>query len=65
MRMIFYNQLKMSSNNKISLPSTGGGIVRYFDEYKSKFEIKPTYVLVIIGVVILLALLLHKFKPLG
>ncbi|MFH0798313.1 MAG: preprotein translocase subunit Sec61beta [Candidatus Woesearchaeota archaeon] len=63
--MIFYNEFKMSDKNKISLPSTGGGIVRYFDESKSKFTIKPTYVLVIIGVVILLSLLLHKLKPLG
>ncbi len=65
MRMIFYNKFKMSSNNKISLPSTGGGIIRYFDEYKSKLEIKPNYVLVIIGLVMVLALLLHKLKPLG
>lgn len=65
MRMIFYNQFKMSDKNRISLPSTGGGIIRYFDEYKSKFEIKPAYVLVAIGLVILLALLLHKLKPLG
>ncbi len=28
------------AQDKISMPSGIGGLVRYFDEYKSKFEIK-------------------------
>lgn len=55
----------MSNKNKISLPQSGGGLVRYFDEYKSKLEISPTIVVVIIVVVIAIVALLHIFKPWG
>ncbi|MBI4153935.1 preprotein translocase subunit Sec61beta [Candidatus Woesearchaeota archaeon] len=53
------------ASDKINIPSSGGGIVRYFDEYKSRFQVKPEYVLLAVGVVILLVVFLHKFRPLG
>ncbi|MEA3378264.1 MAG: preprotein translocase subunit Sec61beta [Nanoarchaeota archaeon] len=53
----------MSKKNKISMPQSGGGLVRYFDEYKSKFEIKPAYVIVLIVVAIILVAILHKLQP--
>ncbi len=51
----------MAKDNRIHLPSGSGGITRYFDEAKSKIEIKPgTAIAFIIGVAILL-ILLHMF----
>lgn len=53
------------ADNKIQLPQSGGGLVRYFDDYKSKLEFGPVVVIVIIVVVIVLELLLHKFNIFG
>lgn len=46
--------------DKISMPSSGGGLMRYFDEYKSKIQIAPTVVIVAIVVVIIIELALQK-----
>ena len=48
------------ADNKIQLPSSMGGLVRYFDEFKSKIEFKPGYVILFIVIVILLEFLLHS-----
>ncbi|MFH1210898.1 MAG: preprotein translocase subunit Sec61beta [archaeon] len=50
---------------KIQMPSSGGGLIRYFDDYKSKLEITPTVIIIAIVIVILLELYLHKFRVLG
>jgi preprotein translocase subunit Sec61beta len=47
------------ADNKISMPSGMGGLVRYFDEYKSKFQFKPGHIIVIVVIVILIEILLH------
>jgi len=47
------------ASDKLRLPSGGGGLVRYFDEYKSKFEIRPIYVILFIILIVLLELVLH------
>jgi preprotein translocase subunit Sec61beta len=47
------------ADNKVSMPSGMGGLVRYFDEYKSKFRLKPGHVIVIVVIVILIEILLH------
>ncbi len=47
------------AQDKIRIPASGGGIVRYFDEYKSKFEIKPGHVIVLILIVAIIELILH------
>ena len=49
----------MANNNKVQMPSSGGGIVRYFDDYKSKIQFKPGHVIVLVIVVIVIELLLH------
>ncbi len=49
----------MSSNNKVQMPSSGGGLVRYFDDYKSKIEFKPGHIIVLIIIIILLEIFLH------
>jgi len=51
----------MAQDNKITLPSSGSGIVRYFDELKSKITIKPEHVIIIIGLVMILELILHIY----
>ncbi|HLD06573.1 MAG TPA: SEC61-beta family protein [Candidatus Nanoarchaeia archaeon] len=47
------------ADDKISMPSGIGGLVRYFDDYKSKIRFKPGHILVLAGLIILLVLLLH------
>lgn len=49
------------AQNKINLPSGTGGLVRYFDEYRSKIAIQPVHVIVLIIVMILIIILLHIF----
>ena len=49
-------------DNKINLPSSGGGILRYFEDVKStKLEMKPMIVLIIIIAVVVIELYLYKF----
>lgn len=48
------------AQQKIQMPSSGGGLVRYFDEYKSKFSVKPIYIIAIIILVIIIELFLYK-----
>ena len=50
---------------KINMPQSGGGLVRYFDDYKSKIEFNPIFVVVAIVLVIILVVYLHIFKPIG
>ena len=54
-----------SQNNKMTMPSSQGGLVRYFDEYKSKYQFKPSYVLILAAVVIIIEVLLHTFGTSG
>lgn len=49
----------MARDNRVSLPSSGAGLTRYFDEYKSKIEIKPGHVIIIVAVVLIIELILH------
>ncbi|MEE9525290.1 MAG: preprotein translocase subunit Sec61beta [Candidatus Woesearchaeota archaeon] len=46
---------------KMRMPSGMGGLVRYFDEVKSKFNFKPGLVIVLCVVVIIIMILLHLF----
>lgn len=55
----FYLKNKKMADKKISMPSGMGGLVRYFDEYRSKIEIKPGHI-VIMGILLVIVLaLLH------
>ncbi len=44
------------ADNKVQMPSSGGGLVRYFDDYKSKLQISKLVVIGVIVVVIVLEL---------
>ena len=47
------------ADNKIQMPSGMGGLVRYFDDYKSKIEIPNKIFITFVVVVILFYLYLH------
>ena len=49
------------AQDKLRLPSGQGGLTRYFDEYKSKFEFSPEMIIVLIVLAIVLVSLLHYF----
>ncbi len=53
----------MAKDTKISMPSGIGGLVRYFDDYKSKIEFKPGVVIIFVIVVIIIIIILHIYKP--
>ncbi len=55
----------MAKDNKLRMPSSGGGLIRYYDEYKSRLQINPWYVITAIIVIAILILVLHKTNPLG
>jgi len=51
--------LFMARSDRIQAPSSMGGIVRYFDEYKSKIQIAPqTVVIIVLAAVLLLGIIL-------
>tara|TARA_Y100000310_G_scaffold341639_1_gene441453 strand:- start:5126 stop:5281 length:156 start_codon:yes stop_codon:yes gene_type:complete len=49
------------AQEKIRMPQSGGGLVRYFDDYKTKIEISPKTVVWMIVVVIVIEILIHSF----
>ena len=50
------------TENQISMPSSQGGLVRYYNEYKSKLQVKPIHVVALTLAVIVLELLLRIFS---
>lgn len=48
-------------DDRISMPSSQGGLVRYYNEYKSKIQIKPIHVVAFAIAVIVFELLLRIF----
>ncbi|MCH8329480.1 MAG: preprotein translocase subunit Sec61beta [Nanoarchaeota archaeon] len=49
------------AQDKISMPSGMGGLVRYFDEYKSKIRIKPGHIIIMVIVVIMIMVFLYTY----
>lgn len=47
------------AQDKITMPTTTAGLTRYFDDYKSKIEIKPGHVIILIVIVLILEIVLH------
>jgi len=48
-------------DNKINMPSGMGGLVRYFDEYKSKIRFKPGHIIIFTLVVIIIMIFLYTY----
>lgn len=51
------------AQNKINVPAGFGGLVRYGEEYQSKFMIKPEHVIILIALVITFVIGLKLFYP--
>ena len=49
------------ANDRVSMPSGMGGLVRYFDEYKSKIKFKPGHIVVMCIAVIVIMLFLYSY----
>lgn len=47
------------AEDRIRVPTSQAGITRYFEEFKTKLELQPLHVVVLIVVIIVLELLLH------
>ena len=43
------------------MPSGMGGLMRYFDEYKSKIRIKPGHIIIMVGVVMVIMIFLYSY----
>jgi len=49
------------ARDRISMPSGMGGLVRYFDEYKSKIKFKPGHIIILCVVVVSIMLFLYAY----
>ena len=49
------------ANEGVRIPMGSGGLVRYSDEDKSKIQIKPQYVILLIVLTVIFELILNGF----
>jgi len=47
------------------LPSSAGGIMQYFEDYKNSFSIKPLHVIIATIVLVALVMIFNIFNPFG
>ncbi|MBI2449714.1 preprotein translocase subunit Sec61beta [Candidatus Pacearchaeota archaeon] len=55
----------MANEGKIYMPGGFGGLMRYNEEYKSRFMIDPKHVIIFIVAIIAFVLVLNLFFPVG
>jgi len=53
------------ADNKMQMPGVFGGLMRYDEEYESKFKISPTHVIGFVIAIILFVLGLKMFVPIA
>ena len=53
------------ANTGLSMPSSGGGLMRYNEEYKSSLMLKPSHVILFIILVIAVTVVFKIFWPLA
>ncbi len=46
-------------DNRVTMPTSTAGITRYFDEYHSKITLKPSHVIIIGVLVLVIEIILH------
>ncbi len=51
----------MARDNKIRMPASTAGITQYWDEVKTKIEMKPEHVIVLAVIIIIIELLLQAY----
>lgn len=48
----------MADKNRVSMPASTAGLTRYFEDYRSSIEFKPTsiiiFTLIVIGIILIL-----------
>ncbi|MEM3373859.1 MAG: preprotein translocase subunit Sec61beta [Candidatus Woesearchaeota archaeon] len=49
------------AKDKISMPMSGAGLTRYFEDYRSKIEFKPGHIIFLAIFIIILILLLNMY----
>jgi preprotein translocase subunit Sec61beta len=47
------------ADTKMRMPSSQGGLIRYFDDYKSKIEFKPIHIVILVILIIVIEIFLH------
>lgn len=55
----------MASDNRIHMPGSFGGLMRYDEEYSSRFMLSPAHVVAFIVVLIVFVLALKIFWPIA
>ena len=55
--------MNMASDNKMSMPGVFGGLMRYDEEYKSRFMFSPGQVVGFVIIVVLFVLALKLIFP--
>jgi preprotein translocase subunit Sec61beta len=53
----------MAEDRGVRIPMSTGGLISYYDEYKSRLKIKPAYVILLIIASILFEIALRVFVP--
>lgn len=53
----------MAEENKVSMPGTFGGLMRYDEEYPSRFILSPWHVIAFMVIIIVFVLALKIFWP--
>ncbi len=51
------------ADDGVRIPLSTGGLLRYYDEYRSRIVIKPQYVILVIVLTVILELALRLFVP--
>jgi preprotein translocase subunit Sec61beta len=47
------------------LPSSSGGIMQYFDDYKNSFSVTPLHVIIATGILVVLVIIFSFINPFG
>ncbi|MFH1248701.1 MAG: preprotein translocase subunit Sec61beta [archaeon] len=50
------------ADNNLRVPMTGGGLLRYYEESKSKIQIKPQYVIIMIAAAVIFEVVIRAVK---
>ncbi len=51
----------MADKNRVSMPASTAGLTRYFEDYRSKIELKPAYVLVLALLIMVILVILNAY----
>ncbi|PIN79751.1 preprotein translocase subunit Sec61beta [Candidatus Woesearchaeota archaeon CG10_big_fil_rev_8_21_14_0_10_34_8] len=51
----------MSRDNKVTMPTSGAGITRYFDDSRSKIQFKPEHIIILAAIILIVIILLHMY----